>query len=259
MNNVAMKNVAMKNVASKNPNQRSNSLPRRSPTRQDIVDFLSTSGPIRDSEGRATSALRRALGFEGKDGAFIQVVSAMARAGEIERIVTGKRTFEIRLPSATAHPASPSLASSPLPASPAPVTAPSEGESSTHEIDYDELAAVLLARMTRLVADSESGGSPTGWTKRRVEGLETRNAVTERELARARAELKAVEAERDDLKSRLDAAEHNLSVLSERYRSSVAQTSAKRAARLLGTEDRALLHRLTGQQHHEGRPSERTG
>ena len=248
-------------------------MPGRPGTRQDIIDFLSTNGPIRDSRGRATAALKQAVGYEGNDGAFIQIVSAMARAGQIDRAVKGKRTYELRLPNAADNQASVSPAPTRAQASPAPVTvsperagsavSPERADSSvgtvgTEGIDYDELAAVLLARVTRLISDSEHGAGPAGWTKRRLERLETRSAVTERELARARADLKEVEAERDDLRSRLEAAEHNLSVLSERHRPSAGQTPARRAARHLGTEDRALLHRLTGQQREEP-PSQSAG
>jgi len=234
-------------------------LPRRSGARQDIVDFLSTNGSISDPHGRATAALKRAVGYEGNDSAFIQLVSAMARDGEIERVVRGRRTYELRLPGSAVGSVSPSEAPTPVPASPAASAAPVGQADSADGIDYEELAAALLARVTQLISDSEHGSSSIGWTKRRMERLETRNAMAERELSRAKAELRAVEAERDELKSRLEAAEHNLSVLSERHRLSAAQASASRAARRLGTEDRDLLHRLTGQQRQKENRSERTG
>ena len=234
-------------------------MPRRSGARQDIVDFLSANGSISDPHGRATAALKRAVGYGGNDSAFIQLVSAMARDGEIERVVRGRRTYELRLPSAVPGSVSPSASAVPVPASPAAVAAPAEQSDASEDIDYDELAAALLARVTQVISGSEHGSSSIGWTKRRMERLETRNAVAERELSRAKAELRAVEAERDELKSRLEAAEHNLSVLSERHHSSAAQASANRAARRLGTEDRDLLQRLTGQHRQKEHRSERTG
>ncbi|MGC8472745.1 MAG: hypothetical protein ACP5PM_10720 [Acidimicrobiales bacterium] len=234
-------------------------MPRRSGARQDIVDFLSANGSISDPHGRATAALKRAVGYGGNDSAFIQLVSAMARDGEIERVVRGRRTYELRLPRSAADSARPSASPVPVPASPAALAAPAEQTDASDDIDYDELAAALLARVTQVISDSEHGSSSIGWTKRRMERLETRNAMAERELARAKAELRAVEAERDELKSRLEAAEHNLSVLSERQHSSAAQASANRAARRLGTEDRDLLHRLTGQRRQKEHRSERTG
>ncbi len=230
-------------------------MPRRSGARQDIVDFLSANGSISDPHGRATAALKRAVGYGGNDSAFIQLVSAMARDGEIERVVRGRRTYELRLPS----PAPGSVSPAPVPASAPALAAPAEHPGASEDIDYDELAAALLARVTQVISDSEHGSSSVGWTKRRMERLETRNAVAERELARAKAELRAVEAQRDELKSRLEAAEHNLSVLSERHHSSAAQASANRAARRLGTEDRDLLQRLTGQHRQKEHRSERTG
>jgi hypothetical protein len=275
-------------------------LSRQSGVRQDIISYLSTNGPIQDSEGRATSALKQALAFEGTDSAFVQLVSAMARAGQIERTVRGKRTYELRLPQsadgdAGRPPARPAAPKAPAPLAAAPSQAVSVQQTSpphaaivqqaaasqaatvqqvaplqassasghaagaAQGIDYDELASVLLARVTRILSDSEHGAGSNGWTKRRLERLETRNAVAERELARAKAELEAVAAERDELRSRLEAAERNLSVLTERFRSNVVQTSARRAARHLGAEDRALLHRLTGRQSHEEQRSEHTG
>ncbi|MDA8076719.1 MAG: hypothetical protein M0Z40_16125 [Actinomycetota bacterium] len=241
-------------------------MPRRSGARQDIVDFLSANGSISDPHGRATAALKRAVGYGGNDSAFIQLVSAMARDGEIDRVVRGRRTYELRLPipapgsvSPAASPASGSVSPAPVPASAPALAAPAEHPGASEDIDYDELAAALLARVTQVISDSEHGSSSVGWTKRRMERLETRNAVAERELARAKAELRAVEAQRDELKSRLEAAEHNLSVLSERHHSSAAQASANRAARRLGTEDRDLLQRLTGQHRQKEHRSERTG
>ena len=230
-------------------------MPRRSGARQDIVDFLSANGSISDPHGRATAALKRAVGYGGNDSAFTQLVSAMARDGEIDRVVRGRRTYELRLP----IPAPGSVSPAPVPASAPALAAPAEHPGASEDIDYDELAAALLARVTQVISDSEHGSSSVGWTKRRMERLETRNAVAERELARAKAELRAVEAQRDELKSRLEAAEHNLSVLSERHHSSAAQASANRAARRLGTEDRDLLQRLTGQHRQKEHRSERTG
>ncbi|MDA8317174.1 MAG: hypothetical protein M0010_18690 [Actinomycetota bacterium] len=234
-------------------------MPRRSGARQDIVDFLSANGSISDPH-------ERAVGYGGNDSAFIQLVSAMARDGEIDRVVRGRRTYELRLPSPApgsvspaASPASGSVSPAPVPASAPALAAPAEHPGASEDIDYDELAAALLARVTQVISDSEHGSSSVGWTKRRMERLETRNAVAERELARAKAELRAVEAQRDELKSRLEAAEHNLSVLSERHHSSAAQASANRAARRLGTEDRDLLQRLTGQHRQKEHRSERTG
>jgi septal ring factor EnvC (AmiA/AmiB activator) len=235
-------------------------LPRRSSARQDIVDFLSANGPVSDPNGRATAALKRAVGYEGNDSAFIQLISAMARDGQIQRVVRGRRTYELRLPSPASDRTNASAAPAPAPAPPAaPEQTQRETDALSETIDYDELAAALLARVTQLISDSEQGPTSIGWTKRRMERLETRNAIAERELARAKAELRAVEAERDELKSRLEAAEHNLNVLSERHHSSAARTSANRAARRLGTEDRALLHRLTEQQRQKQSASERTG
>ena len=60
-----------------------------------IRQFLSTSGPIVDPSGYATGVLKDAIGYSGSSVAFIQLIAAMDRDGEIEREIRGKRTYKI--------------------------------------------------------------------------------------------------------------------------------------------------------------------
>ena len=215
-------------------------MPRKSDSRRKIVEYLSRQGPVKDSSGRATAVLKEAIGYDREQTAFIQLVSAMANAGEIERDVRGKRTYELRIPgNAQKELTSLENGGALFESRNLPLT------TQFAEIDYDELAAVLLARVTRLFLDSEQGSDAGGWARRRIERLETRSANAERDLARARAALKNASEERDTLKAQLDAAQHNLDLLAER--SGPRRDLVTRASRHLGSEDRALLHRLTGE------------
>ena len=83
-------------------------------------------------------------------------------------------------------------------------------------MDYEELAAALLAQVTRLAATPADVSESSSWARRRLEQLEARNASLQRDVARANAEAEAVAAERDILKNQLEAAEHNLSLLTDR-------------------------------------------
>lgn len=216
-----------------------NPLPRSSNPRQSIIEYLSTNGPVRDRSGRATGVLKEAIGYKGSQAGFIQLVASMSKSGQLERDVRGKRTYEVRVPLSSQQQG--------FVAKILPSSAPAgNGRDSSvgHEIDYDELAFTLLARATRLITESESSSEPTARSRRRLEQLETQNAVLERELARARAEVNAGNAESDALKEQLEAAQHNLELLAER--TEPRQAASKLAARHLGPDDRALLNQLTG-------------
>jgi hypothetical protein len=100
-----------------------------------IREYLRTHGPVDDPTGYATSALKEAIEYRGTAVAFIQLIAAMDREGEIAREIRGKRTYRIVLGRADdiARSAPP-----PLPAEgSAPVLPPVE-------IDYDRLARALV-------------------------------------------------------------------------------------------------------------------
>lgn len=205
--------------------------------RRRIVEYLTEHGPVRDASGRATALLKDAVGYEGSDTGFTQLVSAMAKSGNLTREVRGKRTYRVSL-------------------SP---TAQSDSTEETAQdvagdglMDYDELAAALLARVTRLLSAPSEASESASWARRRLEQLESRNTELKREVARAKAELEAVVIERDALHSQLEAAQHNLSLLTDRL--SEPRRPQGRAAERLGSDEQTLLYQLRGRH----RPSAAT-
>jgi hypothetical protein len=96
--------------------------------RSRIRDHLAQYGPVADSHGLATHVLKDAVAYEGSPVAFIQLLAAMERDGELQRDIRGKRTYRIAAPT-------------PAPgAQPAGVLDPP----SSREVDYDVLARMLL-------------------------------------------------------------------------------------------------------------------
>ena len=103
----------------------------------------------------------------------------MAKAGVLVREVRGKRTYRI------SHDASKVEDAGPLPAA-------AQGP-----MDYDELAATLLAQVARTLSAPTEPSDSASWARRRLEQLEARNTTLQREVARANAEAEAIAAERD--------------------------------------------------------------
>jgi hypothetical protein len=60
-----------------------------------IRQYLQTHGAVEDPQGYATSVLKDAIAYQGTAVAFIQLIAAMDREGEISREVRGKRTYRI--------------------------------------------------------------------------------------------------------------------------------------------------------------------
>jgi chromosome segregation ATPase len=197
--------------------------------RHRIISHLKEHGPIRDSTGRATSVLKQAVGYDGSDTAFTQLVSAMAKSGSLVREVRGKRTYRLSLNANTQSAEAP--------------TSFTGGEPEEH-MDFDELAAALLARVTRILASSSESSDATSWARRRLEQLESRNTSLQRDVARAKADLEAVTIERDTLRSQLEAAQHNLALLTERL--NTPRQPHGRAAERLGSDEQTLLYQLRG-------------
>lgn len=105
-----------------------------------VRQLLATSGPVRDPSGYATGDLKDAIGYSGSAVAFIQLVAAMERDGEIVRKIRGKRTYEIAatpqtVESATTFPESGGAAARPRDAG------------ARIELDYDELAKAILRQL----------------------------------------------------------------------------------------------------------------
>ncbi len=199
-------------------------MPRVSEFRQHIIEFLVANGPVVNDSGRATSILKDAVGYESGDAAFGALISSMEKDGQITRDIRGKRTYGISAAATTATP---------------PATPPT-----TEAIDYDELAAALLAWTSQVLAASQEPAESVGWARRRIEQLEGRLDELQKEVLRAKAEAKVAAEERDELHGQLEAASHNLSLLTERRQA----PKQGRAAERLGSDEQALLYELRG--HH---------
>jgi hypothetical protein len=255
-------------------------VPKDLTARNRIAAYLSNHGPVEDREGRATAILKDAVGYTGTSLGFVQLISSMEKAGHITREVRGKRTYriapardaqgiEIDLRAGAAAGSRPSIAERTI-STGAERTVSTGAERSvstaaersmstaaersisvggarstvdTANIDYDQLAAALLAQVTRAITSRTEPNQPTASVRRRLDQLMARNAELERETARARAERDAVAAERDELRNQLEAASHNLSLLTERL--GTPRKPQSPAAERLGSEERALLYRLS--------------
>ena len=215
-------------------------MPRDTTVRQRVVDYLIEHGPVADSSGRATSQLKEAVGYSGGDAGFIRIVSLMAEAGEVVREVRGKRTYRIAVSADAAT----------APPRPRPSVVAGDARSAEPQaFDYDELAAALLAQVTRTIVNAqaeEDRGTvdQAAWARRRIDQLEAKVATLQRDLARAKADVQGVTDERDALRSQLDAATHNIDVLTERI--GARPQAPDRAAQRLDSDAQALLYRLRG-------------
>jgi hypothetical protein len=238
----------------------------KSQNRQAIVAYLQSHGSVEDPSGHATAQLKAALGNTATPTAFTQLIASLERNGTIRRTVRGKRTYRIDLanPTTGAQGTTPGLRSSPTPrasrvtagdtSAPIPpkatksarlVPATVLADSPDHQIfdadvDADEIAAALLARVTKLLtAPADTAGS---WAKRRIAKLESQVSEFEKALARANSQVRTISEERDDLRSRLEQAEANLTILTSRSERPV--TDAGRSRRRLGPDEQALLREL---------------
>lgn len=119
------------------------------------------------------------------------------------------------------------------------------GAPADSSVDADEVAAALLAQVTRLLTDPNTNQA-AGWMRRRVSKLESQVTELEQALAKARAEARQLAEQRDELQARVDRAEQNLTVLSQRL--DQPRPSQSRAQRRLGPAEQALLHQLQSQR-----------
>jgi hypothetical protein len=120
-----------------------------------IHQYLRTHGAVDDPTGYATSVLKDATHYQGTAVAFIQLIAAMDRDGEIARDVRGKRTYRIALGQAVA------------PGSEVPRPAPAGDRAPAGqpiEIDYDRLARAVVSEFFAQSAQSTlaAGDSPVG-------------------------------------------------------------------------------------------------
>ena len=140
-----------------------------------IREYLAQHGPVADSHGLATKVLKDAVGYDGSSVAFIQLIAAMERDGELEREIRGKRTYRIGPASPTAGGAS--LGSAGVLDTP----------SGRLAVDYDVLARSLLRELAGADAPAV--------------------------LEQMRAENRRIAQERDDYARRLELARAKLDEL----------------------------------------------
>lgn len=153
--------------------------------RSRIRQYLATAGPIVDPSGYATSMLKDAVAYTGSSVAFIQLIAAMDRDGEIKREIVGKRTFRIEGIGAPVLP-SPETVTSPGRVS--VTTAPGQP---TLEIDYRLLAKALVAELLSATAAAHEETAP----------------------ASSVSTADALEAERDEYARRLEIARNQINEL----------------------------------------------
>ena len=222
-------------------------MPRDTTVRQRVIEYLANHGPVEDKGGRATSQLKEAVGYAGGDAGFIRIVSLMSESGEVLREVRGKRTYRIAISDEAAATVARHGPTTVVPAARADVEG-AAGQTSvadvTDELDYDELAAALLVRAARALANAENddrGTDQATWARRRMDQLEAKVVTLHRDLARAKADVQAVTEERDALRGQLEAASHNIDVLTERIGT---RQAPPRVAERLDSEEQALLYNL---------------
>jgi len=198
--------------------------------RQQVAHYLAQQGSLEDPTGRATAKLREALGYEGSEASFTQLISNMDRAGQLTREVKGKRTYRIVGVEQAAQVDHDSVADRVDPEDSA--------------MDYDAVASALLVQVVQTVAKGNQAKDADGsWARRRIERLERRIGELERELSVAKAESRTLAAERDQLGLQLEHSEGNLALLAERV---PAKAPDGQLSKLLDSDERALLHQLRG-------------
>lgn len=152
-----------------------------------IRQFLATAGPVVDPSGYATGVLKDAIGYSGSPVAFIQLVAAMDREGEITRDIRGKRTY--RIEGVGVPPVASVGAVTPAGSVAAPLATVAVPGQPTIEIDYRKLAKALVRELlTETAAAAQVAGTVTG---ERVESdaLAAERAEYARRLEAAREKL----------------------------------------------------------------------
>lgn len=151
-----------------------------------ILDVLAD-GPIEDPSGLATTKLMAATGHESTN-ALAKLLRRMEMEGLIERDISGRRTTRIALTKAAAAKARRSR-----PAPVAEVPAPSPNGDSADGVDYDLLAAALLAKALKATQAQEAAAGAKDATAR-AQRAEARLAIAEADAQAARAKVAELEA-----------------------------------------------------------------
>lgn len=118
-----------------------------------IRQYLADSGPLEEASGHATSALKEAIDYQGSPVAFIQLIAAMDRDGEIEREIRGKRTYRITGTGRSATGIAPAVSHGQ--GSVRMEAHTTDGTAVAVDIDYDRLAKALVREFLGAVASGE--------------------------------------------------------------------------------------------------------
>jgi hypothetical protein len=110
-----------------------------------------SSGPLEDPSGHATGVLKDAINYQGSSVAFIQMIAAMDRDGEIEREIRGKRTYRIAAAARVAAEARAALPAA-WAAGAQPAAAGTANGAVPVAIDYDRLAQAIVGELLRVLA-----------------------------------------------------------------------------------------------------------
>lgn len=148
-----------------------------------IRQYLAASGPIVDPSGYATSVLKEAVDYTGSSVAFIQLIAAMDRDGEIEREIVGKRTYKIE--------------GIGVPVTPSPEVMAPAGHKTTVvapgqpviELDYKQLAKALVAELLSVTAEARRTATPADAEAPTASQLEVERDEYARRLEIARNQL----------------------------------------------------------------------
>jgi hypothetical protein len=142
------------------PGTLGNCMNRDKSARTRIQQYLRTHGPVDDPTGYATSVLKDATEYQGTAVAFIQLIAAMDRDGEIAREVRGKRTYRISL--GQAHQALPVVLRPDSAADGAQAAQPIE-------IDYDRLARAVVREFFAQTSQNATADSGQAMGRLRAE------------------------------------------------------------------------------------------
>ncbi|KAA1379924.1 hypothetical protein [Aeromicrobium fastidiosum] len=162
---------------------------RDATARSRIKEYLRSHGPVEDPSGHATRVLRQAVDYQGSAVAFIQMLAAMDRDGELERTIVGKRTYRVEGLADSASALVPVHSSDPSAGAPVAL------------IDYERLAKAIVSELADRLSTPSGSGSPA------VNHMPSQSTNT------AAAERARLVQERDDYAARLHEARHRLDEL----------------------------------------------
>jgi hypothetical protein len=172
-----------------------------------IHQYLRTHGAVEDPTGYATTALKDAIDYQGTAVAFIQLVAAMDRDGEITREVRGKRTYRIALGQALAH----GQFDDGAPGAAQPGQPDAQAGEQKIEIDYDRLARAVVREFFAQAGQAGRAAALAGQAT--ASAAQATGPAGQAAAADSRATVERLRAERDEYALRLEMARLRLDAL----------------------------------------------